>query len=206
MGFVQPLELGAELAGREVVRAAAVREQLVVHEHGHDAELVRLEAAPHGVFGRAGPRQRHELLGPGGRGTRSGSRKRRIRVERRSRIRDVRIPEQELVDAGRVRSIDLRPYVALSVVNAERKVLEPGHDARAGAADAEPEVGQRPPHDRIGLVLRVCDTVLLGAPVGGVEHRRDVVHLGGDGGDVLGDLLRPGGGDAEHGCAEERAV
>ena len=42
--------------------------------------------------------------------------------------------------------------------------------------------------------------------MGGVEHRRDVVHLAGDGGDVLGDLLRPGGGDAEDGRAEERVV
>ena len=122
----------------------------MVHEHGHDAELVRLEAAPHGIVGRAGPRQRHELPGP--RATTRLTRARRSEAPRPCSSAPLvyvtrRVPEQELVDAGRAGGVDLRPHLALPVLDAEREVLEPRHDACAGArgrcAGSRPATGAR---------------------------------------------------------------
>ena len=179
----------------------------MVHEHGDDAELVRLEAAAHRIVRRAGPRELHELPGGRGRrGERAHSRQRRVPAQRAARVRDRRIPEQVLVEACCEGGVDLRPHLALPVLDAEGEVLEPRHNACSRPAHRSLEVEQRPAHDCVGPPLRVADPVLVRAPVGRVEHRCHVVDLAGDGGHVLRDLVGPRGRDAEHRCAEEGLV
>src|SRR5690606_22046677 len=79
------------------------------------------------------------------------------------------------------------------------EVLHPGDDEGPGALDLLHEVGQRPERDVVGLGVGVLHAVLARSPVGRVDHRGDVVDLGGHARDVLGDLVGAGGGDAEHG-------
>ena len=52
------------------------------------------------------------------------------------------------------RGVDLRPDLALAVLDAEREVLEPGHHSRPRPAHCTVEVEQRPADDRVGLPLR----------------------------------------------------
>ena len=123
--------------------------------------------------------------------------------QRTACVRDRRIPEQVFVDACRERGVDLRPDLALAVLDAEREVLEPGHDSRPRPAHCSIEVEQRPAHDRVGPPLGIADPVLVRPPVRRIEHRRDVVDLACDGGHVLRDLVGPRGRDAEDRRAEE---
>ena len=125
----EPRQLGAELLRRQVVVAAAVRADLVVHQHRHLAELVR--------------RQRRGRRGVTVRLRRRGRRGRRLRRALRghasaprqpaARVGHGRVPEQPLVDAVVARGLDLRRDLRRPVVDAEREVLQPRHDACARA-------------------------------------------------------------------------
>ncbi len=184
-----------------------------MHEHGHLAELVGKAAA-------SGLRLRRRLLlgfrrrlgrGRGGRLAlvwlgQAALGRLGIRVESLRRVRDRRIPEDELVDPVAPRGLDLATHLRRAVRDAEREVLEPRNHARACAPRLPAEVTQRPQDDLVGLAVRIGDVVLAGAPVRGVDHRRDVVRLSRHRGDVLRDLGRPSRRDPEDREPEERPV
>ncbi len=182
----------------------------MVHEHGDDAELVRCEPGVDGRASDAAPPQRVE----GARARPSLPSALAVPVvgsaaSARSalrRVRHLRVPEQELVDARRPRGGDLGPHLLRPVVDTEREVLKPGHDTGAGSLDGPLEVLERARDDVVGIGLGVGDPVLARPPVRRVHHRRDVVHLARHLRDVLGDLVGPRRGDAEDRRTEIRPV
>ena len=158
----EPRQLGAELPGGQVV-GASVRADLVVHQHGHDAELVRLQR-----LGRAGPAS-----------VASGRRPCIASVGSAAAVYvTAGIPEQVLVDArvAGAAGSRRRPAAGRSRLPSE-KSWSHGTSARAGAADVLLEVLERALDDLVRLPVRVRDAVLAVCPVRGVDHRRDVVDV-----------------------------
>ena len=133
----EPGQLAEELRRRQVV-GASVQAELVVHQHRHDAELLRLYGARDRRLRR---RRELGLL--------------RVGRERGAGVGDQRIPEQELgMPASCVAWICAPPAPGRS--GAEREVLEPRNDARACSLRQVQEVLERAEDDVVRLRVRVA--------------------------------------------------
>jgi hypothetical protein len=114
------------------------------------------------------------------------------------------VPQQEAGGSGGNCGVDLGTYLHRAVRHATcGKVLQPGNDRGTAPSDHGVEVSDARPDDVGRLTTWIGDVVLARPPVRRVDHRGHVVDVRREQANVLGDLLRTGGGDPEHRDSEQ---